>query len=217
MSKSNLNLSVIDKGGKTVSELKLPTEVFGAKINAPLVAQAVKVYLANQRGAYPKTKRRSEVSGSGRKIWPQKGTGRARHGDRYAPIFVGGGIAHGPRGNQNYQKKLPKKMKRKALISVLSAKQKEGKLITVKGVKRLKKTKSADQCVKNWFGDKFNSDNKYLFILPKHLETTDRAFRNLSYLDLETADQLTPYQALRYDWLILTPESVKKLKERLLK
>lgn len=217
MTKQNLQLSVIDKKGKGVASLELSPKIFGADVNAELIAQAVKVYLSNQRSAYPKTKRRGEVKGSGRKIWPQKGTGRARHGDQYAPIFVGGGIAHGPRGNQVYKKKFPKKMNKRALISVLSAKQKEGKIKIVKGIKRLRKTKSADECVKSWFGKDFNSQKKYLLIVPGRLEGVNRAFRNLSYLGIISADQLNVYQALKHDWLILLPEAVEILEKRLLK
>lgn len=217
MTEPNFKLSVLDKAGQKTKEMELSPRIFGAEVNPHLVAQAVKVYLTNQRKAYPKTKRRGEVKGSGRKIWPQKGTGRARHGDRYAPIFVGGGIAHGPRGNQAYKSKLPKKMRKLALISVLSAKQEEGRIKIVKGIKRLRKTKSADECIKNWFEDKFNPQEKYLLIIPENLEAVKRAFRNLAYLDIESADQLNAYQALKYDWLIFLPEAVKKLEKRLLK
>lgn len=217
MAKLNLSLPVLDKSGKDTAEVKLSEKIFAAKVNPPLIAQAVRVYLANQRKAYPKTKRRGEVSGSGKKIWPQKGTGRARHGDQYAPIFVGGGIAHGPRGNQVYTKKMSKKMKKAALVSVLAAKQKEGRIKVVKGIKRLRKTKSADQCLQAWFGKEFTSDQKYLIILPQGLESAWRAFRNLPYLHVGSVNQLNPYNLLNHDWLIFTPESLKELDKKLLK
>lgn len=78
----------------------MPVAIFGGRFNDALVAQATRVFLSNQRRAKAKTKQRGEISGSTRKIWRQKGTGRARHGDRYAPIFVGGGVAHGPTGKE---------------------------------------------------------------------------------------------------------------------
>jgi large subunit ribosomal protein L4 len=212
-----IKLSVLDKAGKSVGDLQLSEQIFGAEVNVPLVAQVVKVYLSNQRKAFPKTKRRGEVKGSGKKIWPQKGTGRARHGDRYAPIFVGGGIAHGPRGNQSYRKNLPKKMKKLALISVLSAKQKENKIKLVKGIKRLKKTKSAQESVVNWFGKDFDPQKKYLLVLPGHLDVAHRAFRNLAYLNVCTVNGLNPYQVLNHDWLILTADGIKDLENRLTK
>lgn len=207
----------MDKTGKSTENLELPGHIFGSEINPPLVAQAIKVYLSNQRKAYPKTKRRGEVEGSGKKIWPQKGTGRARHGDRYAPIFVGGGIAHGPRGNQSYRKKLPKKMKKLALISALSAKQKENKIKVVKGIKRLRKTKSAQESVIKWFGEDFDSQRKYLLVLPDQLNVANRAFRNLAYLQVCTVSNLNPYRVLNHDWLILTPDAVEDLEKRLSK
>ncbi len=215
MTKKTIKLSILDKAGEVSGDLQLADHVFGAKVNPVLVAQAVRVYLANQRKAYPKTKDRGEVSGSGKKIWPQKGTGRARHGDRYAPIFVGGGIAHGPDGKQSYRKKLPKKMKKSALISTLSARQEENKIKIVKGIKRLKKTKSAEECFQNWFGKDFDLKKKYLLILPEDLKSVKRAFRNLPYITISTANYLNPYLILEHDWLILTPESLEELEKRL--
>src|SRR3989344_1755133 len=94
---SGLSADVYNTAGKNVSKVNLPKTNFGAKINDGLMAQAVRVYLANQRMGTASTKTRSEVKGSTRKIWRQKGTGRARHGSKKAPIFVGGGVAFGPR------------------------------------------------------------------------------------------------------------------------
>ena len=132
--------------GRKVGQINLPSEIFGAKINEPLMAQAVQAYLSNQRKAKAKAKHRGEVTGSRRKIWRQKGTGRARHGDRYAPIFVGGGVAHGPTGEENYSLKLTRKMRRVALISALSAKWKEQKILFVENLGTIEpKTKKAAQ------------------------------------------------------------------------
>ncbi len=217
MTDSAIKLSVLGKEGQSTSDYQLPGEIFNSEINPHLVAQAVKVYLSNQRKAYPKTKRRGEVSGSGRKIWPQKGTGRARHGDQYAPIFVGGGVAHGPKGNQNYKKKLPKKMKKGALISTLSAKQKEGRIKIVKGIKRIRKTNSAEEIFKVWFGQDFNPDKKYLLLLPSRLKSAKKAFRNLPYLNIFDPGGLNAYQIIDHDWIVCTPDSLEELEERLIK
>jgi large subunit ribosomal protein L4 len=217
MAKTFVKVSVLDKAGEKASEVSLPEAIFGAKVNPPLIAQAVRVYLSNQRKAYPKAKTRGEVSGSGKKIWPQKGTGQARHGDRYAPIFVGGGRAHGPKGNQVYQKKLSKKIKTAALISALSAQQKEGKIKIVKGIKRLRKTKSAQESLQKWFKDDYSSVHKYLLVLPQGLDAAQRAFRNLPNIQISTASQIHPYQVLNFDWVIFTTESLEELENRLLK
>src|SRR3989344_4073637 len=88
--------------GESLKVVTLPVKVFGVKADPALLAQAVRIYLGNQRKSSAKTKTRAEVEGSTRKIYRQKGTGRARHGSIRAPIFVGGGIAHGPDGSQNY-------------------------------------------------------------------------------------------------------------------
>jgi len=217
MAKTGAELSVLDKAGEKVSQVVLPEVIFGADVNPPLIAQAVRVYLSNQRKAYPKAKTRGEVSGSRKKIWPQKGTGQARHGDRYAPIFVGGGRAHGPKGNQDYQKKVSKKIKIAALISALSAQQKEGKIKIVKGIKRLRKTKSAQESLQKWFKDDYSSGHKYLLVLPQGLDAAHRAFRNLPNLKISTARQLHPYQVLNFDWLIFTTDSLEELEKRLIK
>ncbi len=217
MAKAAGKVSVLDKAGEKVSEMALPAVIFGAEVNPPLIAQAVRVYLSNQRKAYPKVKTRGEVSGSRKKIWPQKGTGQARHGDRYAPIFVGGGRAHGPKGNQGYKKKLPKKVKTAALISALSAQQNEGRIKIVKGIKRLRKTKSAQESLQMWFKDNYSYDHKYLLVLPQGLEAARRAFRNLPNLQITSSSQLNSYQVLNFDWLIFTTESLKELETRLIK
>jgi LSU ribosomal protein L4P len=128
---------LLDINGKKVGTINLPPEIFAAEVNPPLMAQAVRVYLANQRKAHPKTKTRAEVNRTKAKWYRQKGTGRARHGSRAAPIFVGGGVAHGPTGEQNYQLKMPKKMKKAALFSALTSKFKEKEILVVKGLEKI--------------------------------------------------------------------------------
>src|SRR3989344_6029979 len=119
--KGSLFAPVYDLKGAKSGTLALPKEVFGTKVNNSLMAQAVRVYLANQRQGNATTKTRGEVQGSSKKIYRQKGTGRARHGSLRAPIFVKGGIVFGPKP-RDFSLDLPKKMKRKALFSSLSAK-----------------------------------------------------------------------------------------------
>jgi large subunit ribosomal protein L4 len=118
---------LFSKTGKRIGEVQIPESVFGIEPNKHLLWEIVRMYQWNARHSIPKAKTRSEVRGSGAKIWPQKGLGRARHGDRYAPIFVGGGKAHGPKGiKTNYR--IPKKIRAKALASALSDLAKEGKV-----------------------------------------------------------------------------------------
>jgi len=115
-------VKVYNAKGEVVGETELPSEIFNVEFNPDLVHQVVVSQMANKRQPIAHTKDRSEVSGSGRKIWPQKGLGRARHGDIRAPIFRHGGVAHGPRKEKIYKVKIPKKMKRKALFMVFIAK-----------------------------------------------------------------------------------------------
>jgi len=210
--KKPIEWPVFDLTGKEKGKLALPEGVFAAKINPVLMAQAVRVYLANQRKGTAKTKTRGEVSGSGRKIWRQKGTGRARHGDRYAPIFVGGGVAHGPRGNQNYRLKLPRKMKRAALRSALTAKLKEKEIVLIDGLKKIDpKTKVAKEVLTKVLKDQLDQKKDYLLVLPEKWEKTIRAFRNLPFVDITPVDSLNCYSALRHDYLIFSPEAIDKL------
>ncbi len=123
--------AVYNQSGKEVGEVKLPASVFGLSWNADLVHQVVYSMLADRRVIYAHTKGRGQVSGGGRKPWKQKGTGRARHGSTRSPIWVGGGVAHGPNILKNYSKKINKKMKIKALYTLLSRKMKDGEVIFV--------------------------------------------------------------------------------------
>ena len=207
---------LLDINGKKVGTINLPPEIFAAEVNPPLMAQAVRVYLANQRKAHPKTKSRAEVNRTKAKWYRQKGTGRARHGSRAAPIFVGGGVAHGPTGEQNYQLKMPKKMKKAALFSALTSKFKEKEILIVKGLEKIEpKTKKMAEVLKKI--QILNSKFQILLVLPKLLENVVLAGRNLENLEIAQAADLNTYQVLASDKLIFLPESIDKLKEVFLK
>lgn len=207
-----MKITIYDKNGqKTDKQMVLPKEIFEAKINLPLMAQAVKVFLANQRTASPKAKTRSEVTGSTKKIWRQKGTGRARHGDNKAPIFVGGGKAHGPTGEKK-RLSLSKKMRQAALRSALSSKAKEGVIFVVDDLTKIApKTKQAVKFIDNLgIGDK-----KATLYLSENNDNIIRAFGNLPNVTIAFANQLNAYQALSSGRMIFTKEAIKVLKERL--
>src|ERR1035437_1581049 len=138
---TGLKQSVYDLKGVVSGSIELPAEIFGAKINKTLMTQAVRVYLANKRRGTLSTKSRGDVKISTRKIYRQKGTGRARHGAASAPIFVGGGVAFGPRP-RDYSLKLNQKARRLALFSALTTKLKNGEIKIVKGLEKIEpKTK----------------------------------------------------------------------------
>jgi len=125
-----MEVPVYNMSGEEVSNIELPADIFEAKINRDLMHQALVRQLANKRLGTHKAKGRSEVNRSTRKIYRQKGTGNARHGSRRAPIFVGGGVAHGPLP-RNYEKKMPRKMRRAALRSALSVKAGNGDIVVL--------------------------------------------------------------------------------------
>ena len=127
---AGLNVAVYSLAGAKKGTISLNKEIFGAKVNKTLMAQAVRVYLVNQRQGTASTKTRGEVRASTRKIYRQKGTGRARHGAITAPIFRGGGIAFGPR-SRTFELKMSKQMRKKALFSALSSKLLENKILVV--------------------------------------------------------------------------------------
>ena len=207
---------LLDINGKKVGTINLPREIFAAEVNPPLMAQAVRVYLANQRKAHPKTKTRAEVNRTKAKWYRQKGTGRARHGSKAAPIFVGGGVAHGPTGEQNYQLKMPKKMKKAALFSALTSKFKEKEILVVRGLEKIepKTKKMAEFLTKSKIQ---STKSKILLVLPKMLENIILAGRNLENFEISYSADLNTYQVLASDKLIFLPESVDKLKEVFLK
>ena len=203
-------VDVYTLSGVKSGQMELPKEIFATKINEPLMAQAVRVYLSNQRKARAKTKRRSEIVMTTAKWFRQKGTGRARHGARSAPIFVGGGVAHGPTGEQNYQLRLPKKMKRQALFSALSSKFKDGEIMVIKDLSKIEpKTKKMRSSLA-----KLVKDDKLMIILPKLIENISRASRNLKEVNLAQVDKLNTYEVLNGGKLIFMKEAVEKLKEK---
>jgi len=123
-----MQVDVYNLQNEKVGTMELPATVFGAKMNTILVKQVLEAQMANKRQPWAHTKTRGEVRGGGKKPWRQKGTGRARHGSTRSPIWVGGGVAHGPRNDRDYAQKVNKKMKRAALFAALSQKVKEGEV-----------------------------------------------------------------------------------------
>ena len=126
-----MKVSVYNQEGKEVGKVLLPKEIFEVKVNPDLVHQVVVCQMANRRQPIAHTKDRGEVRGGGRKPWSQKGTGRARHGSIRSPLWIGGGVTFGPRKEKIFKKKIPKKMRRKALFMVLSGKAKENLLLVL--------------------------------------------------------------------------------------
>lgn len=216
--KVGLSVDVFDIKGKVVETMELPREVFGVKVNKALLAQAVRVYLMNQRAGSASTKTRGEVTGSTRKIYRQKGTGRARHGAARAPIFVHGGIAHGPKPI-DFSRSLSKHMKRQALFSALSLTMQNKGITVIAGLDKLApKTKAMVQVLgKLDVLKEKNHKNALLFVEPKDAQNLHRATRNISGITTMQVTQLNAYDVLRYRHMLFAKEAVELLKTHVTK
>lgn len=204
----SLKADLLDIKGKKIDQIELSDKIFGAKPNPSLIAQAVRVYLVNQRQGNASTKTRGEVQGSSRKIYKQKGTGRARQGSIRAPHRVGGGIVFGPRP-RDFELSMNKKMKQKAFFSALSNKFQEKKVLFIDGLEKLKgKTKEGVDFLKNI---KLNKQ-KVLFVLPGSLEKLERSLRNIEKVTYEKVNLINIYQVINAEYIIFLKESIAKIK-----
>ncbi len=210
--KSGLAIDVYDMDGKISGQMELDKTVFGAKPNKTLIAQAIRIYLANQRLGNAQTKTRGDARGGGRKPWRQKGTGSARIGSIRAPHWRGGGVTHGPQA-RDYSLDFPKKMKRAALISALSSKVGDKALLVLSKLDfKEAKTKEAVLLIK-----KLELKGKSTIVLDKVETKEARAIRNLPATKLISVADLNTYETLDNKKLLLTKAAVEKLQERLLK
>lgn len=199
-----MQVPVMNTAGQQVDTVELPDDIFGVEVNVGLMHQAYVRQMANARQGTHKTKTRSENARSKQKWYRQKGTGRARHGSRNAPIFVGGGIAHGPRP-RDYNKDMPKKMRRAALRSLLSVLVRDEQLIVVNEVSIDDyKTKSMQAVLSNLVGDA-----SALILLATPNENVERATRNLENAMTLRTQNLNVRDALKHDKVILPLDSLE--------
>jgi large subunit ribosomal protein L4 len=197
--------------GRKVGQIELADDVFGVKVNSHLLHEAVRHHLAGKHAGTHKTKDKSEVSGSGKKLWKQKGTGRARVGSIRSPLWRHGGTVHGPTP-RSYDYALPKKMILGALRSALSAKLAEEKLTIVDAWKlETHKTKSFREAL-----DKIDAESRTLLLVENGVNLNlERASRNLDGVSLLPAMGLEAYDLLRHDHLMLSREAAAKLSRAL--
>ena len=201
-------VDVLSVDGKKVKELELNENVFGIEPNENIVHSAIVNYLANQRQGTQNTKTRAEVSGGGRKPWRQKGTGRARQGSIRAPQWIKGGIALGPRP-RSYSYKINKKEKRLAIKSILSSKVAEKELVVLDKLE-LKEIKTANMVkVLN----NVKAEGKTLILLPANNENVLKSARNIEGVKTLTVDTINAYDLVKYNNLVVTEDTVKKLEE----
>ena len=196
-----------------MAENTLPKEVFAVEVpNHELLKMAYNAYLANSRQASATTKQRGEVSGGGKKPWKQKGTGRARFGSSRNPIWRGGGVVFGPRGNENYKINISKTSKRVALKQALTLAN-EAKKIVVDSIKTTGKTAE----VFSYLKDNDLTKKRVLIVVAEKTEELMRATNNLPNVVLISANYLNVYHVLNADKIVMDKDSVKIVKEWLCK
>jgi large subunit ribosomal protein L4 len=199
-------VDVINLDGKKVGQVDLADTVFGAEVNPHLLHEASRWYLAGLRRGTAKTKDKSEVSGAGRKLWKQKGTGRARVGSIRSPLWRHGGTVHGPKP-RSYEYALPKKMILGALRSALSAKLAEQKLTVIEAWSLdSHKTKALRLAL-----GKLNPARTTLLVSGEENRNLELASRNIEGVKLSAPNTLQPYDVLRHDRLLLSKDAVLRL------
>lgn len=218
-----METKIYNQKGVEAGKIELPAKVFGAKWRADLVHQVVEGMRSNKRAGTADTKGRGEVRGGGRKPWKQKGTGRARHGSSRSPIWVGGGVTHGPLAEKNYKRTITKSMRAQALFSVLSKKFKDKEILFVDslGLSDIK-TKNAKEVMKSlaktskWKIIENAKKPKILVALSGRNEKIEKSFRNLPQLEIVFLKNLNPLDVLNYRYLLIEnpADSVKFLEAR---
>jgi large subunit ribosomal protein L4 len=201
---------VFDIEKKKVAQVDLNDAVFGAEVNEAIIYDVVKMQLASRRSGTASTKTRSDVRGGGKKPWRQKGTGRARAGTTRSPIWRGGGIVFGPHP-RDYSYSIPKKVRKKAIMSALSMKFKENKILILKDFPMEKISTRIFKGVFDLFSLK-----KALFILDDNNAVLLKSSRNIKNVKMIRSEGINVYDILNHEHLILLEPSVKKIEGALL-
>lgn len=209
-----MKVSVYNKEGKEVEQVSLPKEIFEIPMSLDLLHQITVAQRANRRQVSAHTKDRGDVSGGGRKPWRQKGTGRARHGSIRSPLWKGGGVTFGPTKDRVFKKRIPKKMRRKALLVALSAKAREDLLIVLD---KLEVDKIKTKLINQIFNNLPCKDKKCLVVLPQIEKNVILSARNISNIETVEARNLNALDVLSFKYLVMPKESIKVIKETFLK
>ena len=201
---------VYDIENNRISEIDLSDAVFGAAVNEDAIYEVVRMQMASRRKGTASTKGRSDVRGGGKKPWRQKGTGRARAGHSRSPIWRGGGIIFGPTPH-SYSYRLPKKIRRVALISALSLKLKEEKMIILRDFPMDEiKTKRFQEVI-----DRFGL-SKVLFVIDGSQPVLEKSSRNIKEVKMVRSEGINVYDLLKYDHVVLLEPAIKKIEEALI-
>ena len=205
-----MKIEKIDINGKKQS-IDVADKIFASKINKELVSSVLYKSNANFKGRKAKTKQKNEITGSTSKIYAQKGTGNARHASRKAPIFIGGGVAHGPKGETRYKiRKLNKSEKKLSVISLITEKNKLNNLIVIDDFdKEINKTREMVKFLK-----KINADNSLMILDRLSKEKVLRSSRNIPNIKVSDVNHFSSYDLAKYKKLLLTTSSIKELEKK---
>ena len=193
------------------NSIEVLDNMFAVKINKQLVSNVLYKSNANYKGRKAKTKQQNEIRGSTSKIYAQKGTGNARHASRKAPIFVGGGVAHGPKGESKYKKrKLNKSEKKLSIASLITKKYKDSNLIIFEDFeKKIIKTKEMNQIL-----IKFKATNSVMILDKKSMENIKNSARNIPNIKTTDVNHFSSFDLAKYKKVIFTETSIKELEKR---
>ena len=205
-----MKIDKLDLNGKKNS-IEVLDKIFSAKVNRKLVETVLYKTNANYKGRHAKTKQQNEVSGPTSKIYAQKGTGNARHASRKAPIFVGGGVAHGPKGQLAYKtRKLNKSEKRNSIASLISEKNLNKNLLIFNDFSNeIKKTKEMFTIIK-----KFELSNSLIILDKSSKEKIGRSARNIPNLKVTDVNHFSAFDIVKFKKIVFTESSVKELEKR---
>jgi large subunit ribosomal protein L4 len=205
-----MKIEKITTDGKK-SSIEVADKILSAKINKKLVSNVLYKVNANFKGRKAKTKQKNEIVGSTSKIYAQKGTGNARHASRKAPIFVGGGVAHGPKGESNYKiRKLNKSEKKLSVASLITEKNKLNDLIVFNDFdKEIKKTKEMNNIL-----NKFNAKSSLIILDKLSKEKIEKSIRNIPNVKSTDINHFSAYDIVKHKKLIFTESSIKELEKR---
>ena len=205
-----MKVEKINLDGKK-SSIEVLDKIFSAKINKKLVNTVLYKTNANYKGRHAKTKQQNEVSGPTSKIYAQKGTGNARHASRKAPIFVGGGIAHGPKGELSYKKrKLNKSEKKQSIASLISDKIKNNNLLIFSDFSsKIKKTKEMNLILK-----KFQISNSIIILDKTSKDNVEKSIRNITNIKVTDINHFSAFDIVKFEKVVFTETSVKELEKR---
>lgn len=206
----NLETNLYTQTGESAGKFTLPEAIFGVSWNADLVHQVAVSMRSNERDSIANTKTRGEVRGGGKKPWQQKGTGRARHGSTRSPIWVGGGVTHGPRADKNYSRKVNRKASAQALFTILSRKFRDGEIIFLDTLKfTAPKTKDAktviDALSKIKGFEKLNTKpkNAALITIDKKYPELMKSFNNYGSVSVEELRSINPLLVLNHKYIVI--------------